>query len=262
MEAIPGPSHGIHSRNVSERNRIEEESEEWNEILLILDMVERAGDGGGRRKDRNLSGAELLRELQNRNYDNTGHCPIHTNLLARSVVRATLEGWLFLSNFMMMTKKYWKNICSHIKNVKGPLAHARRLLMEVILMHWVTFISHITGNEYHGAQVFRSIPNCIYVLEVIGLPTPDEGAEITSERAIHSTQWPFSGKLSREVHRHLLPHPFVVLTSNSELWTRKLPLFMRARSAALHSHVTRDLHGKVFCVMRNKSMHEITRELF
>lgn len=44
--------------------------------------------------------------------------------------------------------------------------------------------------------------------------------------------------------------------------TRKLPLFMRARSAALDSHLTRDLHGKVFCVMRNKSMHEITSENF
>lgn len=39
--------------------------------------------------------------------------------------------------------------------------------MEVILMHWVTFISHIIQHEYHEAAVFRSIPNCVYVLEVI-----------------------------------------------------------------------------------------------
>lgn len=28
------------------------------------------------------------------------------------------EGWLFLSNFMMMTKKYWKYIFSHINYLK------------------------------------------------------------------------------------------------------------------------------------------------
>lgn len=46
--------------------------------------------------------------------------------------------------------------------------------MEVILMHWVTFISHIMENEYHAAAVFRSIPDCIYVLEVIEAETTEK----------------------------------------------------------------------------------------
>lgn len=46
------------------------------------------------------------------------------------------------------------------------------LLMEVILMHWAAFISHIMENEYRGEmkkerRIFRSIPNCIYVVKII-----------------------------------------------------------------------------------------------
>lgn len=167
-----------------------------------------------------------------------------------------------------MTKKYWKYIFSHIKNVKR-FAHARRLLMEVILMHWVTFISHITGNEYHGAQVFRSIPNCIYVLEVIGLPTPDEGAEITSRPSHSLDSMAIHWKIKSRGASSLAPRSPVCgfdeqLRVMNCTQTRKLlpSLFMRPCSAALDSHLTRDLHGKVFCVMRNKSMHEITSENF
>lgn len=92
MKVIPGPSHGIHSQNVSERNRIGEREKrrmKWN--FIDIGHGRACGGRGGRRKDRNLSGAELLRELQNRNYDNTGHCPIHTNLLRPSSVRCLLS---------------------------------------------------------------------------------------------------------------------------------------------------------------------------
>lgn len=76
-----------------------------------------------KKKIENLSCKEILRELQHRNYDNTStvrYIQISTPFSCSSPAFSALphKGMTFLSNFMMMTKKYWKYIFSHINYLK------------------------------------------------------------------------------------------------------------------------------------------------
>jgi hypothetical protein len=78
-----------------------------------------------------------------------------------------LKGMTFLIKLYDDDKKVLKIYFQphKLREKVGEWTHG--LLMEVILMHRVASISHIMENEYHEAAVFRSIPNCVYVLEVI-----------------------------------------------------------------------------------------------
>lgn len=121
----------------------------------------------------NLSRKELLRELQNKNYDNTSTVRYIQISVPFSPLRSRPERDDFLIKLYDDDKKvlkiyfqphklFEKVFCVRSENENG-------LLMEVILMHWAAFISHIMENEYRKGEqgVFRSIPNCIYVVEVI-----------------------------------------------------------------------------------------------
>lgn len=54
-------------------------------------------------------------------------------------------------------------------------------------------ISHITADEYHEAAVFRSIPNCVYVLEVI--ERWDEASKSREREPVEAIQWKITQRL-------------------------------------------------------------------
>lgn len=273
MKVIAGPSREFRSQSISERNRALWCGRKANEMKFYWYWTWSRGCWGMGVKDE-----EKIEIYPAKNYYENYRTEIMIIPATVRYIQISFSGARWPARGMTFLIKLYDDDKKVLKIYFQPhklfekVRRKRRLLMEVILMHWVTFISHITENEYHGAEVFRSIPNCIYVLEVIGACEPakgrDEGAEIIESDSLDSMAIQWRVKIGRDASSLPSTHTrtlewFVVLTRLKVMNKHEscASLFIR-RLAALDFHLTRDLHGKVFCVMRNKSMHEITSENF